>query len=58
MSTKQSTVDFLEAQVQKAGIIRTRKMFGEYALYCDEKVVALICDNQIFVKLPPLVIDF
>jgi TfoX/Sxy family transcriptional regulator of competence genes len=25
-------------------------MFGEYALYCDEKVVALICDDQLFVK--------
>lgn len=26
-------------------------MFGEYALYCDEKVVALICDDKLFVKL-------
>lgn len=25
-------------------------MFGEYALYCDEKVVALICDDKLFVK--------
>jgi DNA transformation protein and related proteins len=25
-------------------------MFGEYAIYCDEKVVALVCDNQLFVK--------
>ena len=28
-------------------------MFGEYALYCDEKVVALICDDQLFVKITP-----
>lgn len=27
-----------------------RKMFGEYALYLDEKVVAFVCDNQLFVK--------
>jgi len=26
-------------------------MFGEYALYCDNKVVALVCDNQLFVKV-------
>lgn len=26
-------------------------MFGEYALYCDEKVVALVCDDQLFVKI-------
>jgi len=25
-------------------------MFGEYALYCNEKVVALICDDRLFVK--------
>ena len=25
-------------------------MFGEYAIYCDEKVVALICDNRLYVK--------
>jgi len=25
-------------------------MFGEYVLYCNDKVVALICDNQLFVK--------
>lgn len=50
MATKQSTVDFLEEQVQKAGTIRSRQMFGEYALYCNEKVVALICDDQLFVK--------
>ncbi len=27
-----------------------RKMFGEYALYLDGKVVALVCDNHLFVK--------
>lgn len=50
MATKQSTVDFLADQVSSAGVIRSRKMFGEYALYCDEKVVALICDDKLFVK--------
>jgi len=28
-------------------------MFGEYALYYDEKVVALICDGAIFLKITP-----
>ena len=27
-----------------------RKMFGEYALYYKGKVIALICDNQFFLK--------
>jgi TfoX/Sxy family transcriptional regulator of competence genes len=25
-------------------------MFGEYAIYCDGKVVAPVCDNRLFVK--------
>jgi DNA transformation protein len=25
-------------------------MFGEYGLYCDGKMVALVCDDQLFVK--------
>ncbi len=34
-----------------AGEARARKMFGEYALYVDGKVVALVCDDHLFVKL-------
>lgn len=50
MATKQSTVDFLFDQIHALGDIRTKKMFGEYALYYNDKVVALICDDQLFVK--------
>ena len=25
-------------------------MFGEYGLYCDEKIVALVCDDTFFLK--------
>lgn len=30
-----------------------RKMFGEFALYVDGKVVALICDDELFLKPTP-----
>lgn len=30
---------------------RVRSMFGEFALYYEDKVVALICDNTLFVKI-------
>jgi TfoX/Sxy family transcriptional regulator of competence genes len=53
MATKQSTADFLVDQMSGAGRMRSRKMFGEYALYCDDKVVALVCDEQLFVKPTP-----
>lgn len=50
MSSDEDLVKFIAEQMGDAGVIRYRKMFGEYALYCDEKVVALICDDKLFVK--------
>lgn len=50
MATKQSTAEFLLEQVSGAGVVRIRKMFGEYALYCNDKVVALLCDDRFFLK--------
>jgi DNA transformation protein and related proteins len=53
MATRQSTVDFILDQLGALPAVRAHKMFGEYALYCDEKVVALVCDDQLFVKITP-----
>jgi TfoX/Sxy family transcriptional regulator of competence genes len=50
MSSTKEFVDYIAEQLQNAGLISTRKMFGEYALYCNEKVVGLICDNRLFIK--------
>jgi TfoX/Sxy family transcriptional regulator of competence genes len=50
MTTKQNTVEFILEQINEAGIVSARKMFGEYAIYCDGKVVALVCDDELFVK--------
>lgn len=33
--------------------LSARKMFGEYAIYLDGKVVALVCDDQLFLKATP-----
>jgi len=53
MSSQQSTVDFLLEQMATAGSVSARKMFGEYAVYCDGKMVALVCDDQLFLKPTP-----
>ena len=50
MSTTPQTVDFICAQSGLAQRITARKMFGEYALYVDGKVAALVCDDTLFVK--------
>jgi TfoX/Sxy family transcriptional regulator of competence genes len=50
MASDLSFVQYVSEQIAGAGAITFRKMFGEYAVYCDSKVVALVCDNQLYVK--------
>ena len=49
MATENATVDFILDQLAPLPV-RARAMFGEYGVYCDEKFVALICDDTLFVK--------
>jgi DNA transformation protein len=53
MASHRSTVDFLLEQMARAGPVAARKMFGEYALYCDGKTVALVCDDLLYLKPTP-----
>lgn len=50
MSTRAETMEFLTDQLSALPNIRTRRMFGEYCLYSDEKPVAFVCDDELFVK--------
>lgn len=50
MASEPGFVEYVAAQVSGAGAVTWRKMFGEYALYVDGKVVGLICDNMLYVK--------
>jgi len=50
MSSSQSTVDFIISQMLGAGDVSYKKMFGEYGLYCEGKMVASVCDDKLFVK--------
>lgn len=50
MATDQDFVDYVAEQAGLGERLTRRKMFGEYALYLDEKVVAFACDNSLFVK--------
>ena len=50
MASKKSNVDYILDQISNAGSVSARAMFGEYAFYCDGKVVALFCDDQLFIK--------
>jgi TfoX/Sxy family transcriptional regulator of competence genes len=50
MASRQSTVDFILDQIAAASEVSAKKMFGEYGVYCNGKMVALVCDDQLFVK--------
>ena len=50
MASDQSFMEFIVDQIENVGQITYKKMFGEYALYCNGKVVGLVCDNRLFIK--------
>jgi DNA transformation protein len=53
MATQKETVEFILDKLEDRKRFTARAMFGEYALYANGKVVALICDDQLFVKIVP-----
>lgn len=53
MATRPETANFILGKLRDAKRFTTRAMFGEYALYADGTVVALICDDRLYVKILP-----
>ncbi len=51
MASKPEFVQHVCDLLESAAMITNRKMFGEYGIYCDGKLFALICDNQLFIKI-------
>ena len=50
MATAQDFVDYIFEQAGLGSRLTAKKMFGEFGLYLDEKIIALACDNQLFIK--------
>ncbi len=50
MASDQGFVEFVCDQLRGVGPVSYRKMFGEYAIYVGRKVVALVCDDRLFLK--------
>jgi TfoX/Sxy family transcriptional regulator of competence genes len=50
VSSDPGFVEYICDQVAGAGVISSRKMFGEWAVYSGHKVVALICVDRLFVR--------
>ena len=50
MASDLSFVEFVVDQLDESCAVTYKKMFGEFGLYSDGKMFAVICDNQLFVK--------
>jgi TfoX/Sxy family transcriptional regulator of competence genes len=50
MASDKNQLDFVLDQIGDAGVVTAKRMFGEYGIYCDGIIVALFCDNELFVK--------
>ena len=50
MASDLSFVEFVVDQVDDDCAVTYIRMFGEFGLYSDGKLFALICDDQLFVK--------
>ena len=50
MASEQKFVDFIMGQMGDSEQITCKKMFGEYGLYFNNKLFALVCDNKLYIK--------
>ena len=51
MGSDLSFVEFVVDQIDADCRMTYRKMFGEFGLYSDGVMVAVVCDNRLFVKI-------
>ena len=53
MATTPEYNEFVCERLEPFGAVRSRKMFGEYMVYVNDKPVLLVCDNTVYVKKLP-----
>ncbi|CUH64621.1 Regulator of competence-specific genes [Thalassovita gelatinovora] len=58
MATSQSTIDHLTDLLSDAGPIRALPMFGEFGLYCGIRLIGLVCDDRLYLKITDDTRDF
>ena len=57
MATSVDFIEFVCEQISGTGLVRYRKMFGEYMVYINDKPVLLVCDNTVYVKTLDCIAD-
>ncbi len=50
MASNKEFVDFVLDQIKIDKELTAKKMFGEYGIFANKKIFALICDDKLFIK--------
>jgi len=50
MATSVEYIAFVCDQISEVGDIRSKKMFGEYMIYVNDKPILLVCNSTVYVK--------
>ena len=53
MSSHPDVAQDVLSALSQAGDVSSRRMFGEYAIYLNDRVVGFVCDDQLFLKITP-----
>ena len=53
MASSPEFVSYICEQLDGLGAVRSRKMFGDYLVYLNDKPVIMICDDRAMVKMLP-----
>lgn len=51
MASSSEYVQYIVSQIEGAGLITYKKLFGEYGLWCGGKFFGTVEDNQFYVKI-------
>lgn len=50
MATTPDFIDYVCDQLRGVGDLRSRKMFGEYMIYVNDKPILTVCNNTVYIK--------
>ena len=53
MASTQEYIEFISNILSSLGEVKPRKMMGDYVIYLNNKFVATVCDNNLYVKMYP-----
>ena len=57
MATSKEYIEFVCEQLDGIENVTYRKMFGEYMVYVNAKLLLIVCDNTVMVKKVPELAD-